>query len=66
MHVARVRPLFLLRAHWDVAAVLLQDVVIVLVLIFGQASRGAIRGGATLRDGYTARNVVPGHGCIVD
>ena len=66
MHIGGVRPLLLLRAHWDVAAVLLQDVVIVLVLIFGQASRGAIRGCAALRDWNAARDVVTSQSCIVD
>ena len=66
MHVARVCPLLLLRAHWNVAAVLLQDVVVVLVLIFGKASRGAIRGCAALRDRYTTWDVFPCHCCIVD
>ena len=66
MHIGGVRPLLLLRANWYVAAVLLQDIVIVLVLILGKASRGAICGRAALRDRYAARDVVSGQGCIID
>ena len=68
MHIARVCSLLFLRAYRYVAGILLQDVVIILVLIliFSEASRGAIRGSAALRDWNAARYVVSSQGRIVD